>query len=105
MLYHIAEVARWDEACASGTYTASTLGLELDAVGFIHLCTAEQLDGVAARFYRGVEGLVLLHIDGALLDAPVVMEAVGDSGELFPHLYGPLKAQAVVAAEPFTAPD
>jgi uncharacterized protein (DUF952 family) len=104
MLYHIAETARWDEARATGTYTASTLGLELDGVGFIHLCTAEQLGGVAARFYSGVHGLVLLHIDESLLDAPVVMESVGDSGELFPHLYGPLRARAVVAVEPFVAP-
>ena len=104
MLHHIAEATRWDEARATGAYTASTLGLELDDVGFIHLCTTEQLEGVAARFYRGVQGLVLLHIDEALLDSPVVMEAVGDSGEHFPHLYGPLRVRAVVAAEPFVAP-
>ncbi len=104
MLHHIAEAARWDEACATGTYTASTLGLELDDVGFIHLCTTAQVDGVAERFYRGVEGLVLLHIDETLLDGPVVMEVVGDSDEEFPHLYGPLRVEAVVAVEAFRAP-
>ncbi len=105
MLYHIAEADRWDEARSAGAYTVSTLGLELAEVGFIHLCTAEQLDGVAARFYRGVDGLVLLHIDDDLLDSPVELEAVGDSGERFPHLYGPLPTDAVVAVEAFRAPD
>lgn len=105
VLFHLAEGHRWESSLASGRYTASTRGLELDEVGFIHLCTAAQLAGVAARFYRGVDGLLLLHIDPERCGAPIVFEPVGDSDELFPHLYGPLPVGAVVRIEPFDAPD
>lgn len=100
MLFHIAERARWHDARTTGEYTASTIGMELADVGFIHLCTAAQVAGVLERFYRGVPNLVLLHVDEALLDAPVVFEHVGDAPEPFPHLYGPLPCAAVVADEP-----
>jgi len=83
-------------------YTASSRGLELADEGFIHLSTAEQLPGVAGRYYAGVEDLVLLHVDPDLLVAPLVYEDVPGVGS-FPHLYGPLNVDAVVRVEPFTA--
>lgn len=104
MLYHIAERARWADACIEGVYTASTRGLELADVGFIHLCTFEQLAGVAERFYGGVDDLVLLHIDETRSDAPIHFEPVAGTGELFPHLYGALAVEAVVRAEPYHSP-
>lgn len=104
MLYHIAEAAHWAAARTAGSYTTSTRGLALAEVGFIHLCTAEQVTGVATRFYLGADDLVLLHIDEHRCTAPIRFEPVGDSGDEFPHLYGELPVEAVVAVEPYTVP-
>lgn len=54
-----------------------------------------------ARF-AGAADLVLLCVAPDRLRAPLRYE-VGDTGsdELFPHLYGPLNADAVVRALPF----
>lgn len=104
MLFHIADRHRWMESLDAGEYTASTRGAELAEIGFIHLCTAEQLHGVAERFYRGATDLVLLHVDEARLAAPLEYEPVGGTGERFPHLYGPLNVDAVVQVDdPFAA--
>jgi glutathione S-transferase len=100
-LFHIATVADWERAQADGAYRMSTLGRHLDEVGFIHLACAEQVEGVAARFYRGRTGLVLLEIDPARLTAPVRVEPVPGSTERFPHLYGELPVEAVRAVRPF----
>jgi len=108
VLFHLAERHRWERAVADGAYTASTLGRELADEGFIHLSRAEQVAGVAERWYAGVADLVLLHVDEARLRSPVVDEQVGTAADgtplVFPHLYGPLDVDAVVHVEPFTAP-
>jgi uncharacterized protein (DUF952 family) len=102
MLFHVADRARWEASVAAGEYTQSTRGMELADAGFIHLSTQGQVDGVLQRFYDGVDDLVLLHIDESLLTWPVVFEPVGDSGEEFPHLFGPLNPDAVVGTTALT---
>ena len=102
VIFHIADRERWERSVPERMYTASSRGLELAEQGFIHLSTAEQLPGVASRYYAGVEDLVLLHVDPALLVAPLVYEDVPGAGT-FPHLYGPMNVDAVVLVEPFSA--
>jgi uncharacterized protein (DUF952 family) len=66
---------------------------------FVHLSTLEQVHLPANRLYRGRNDMVLLYIDPAALDAPVRWEpgvATDPESMLFPHLYGPLPAHAVV---------
>jgi uncharacterized protein (DUF952 family) len=97
-IFHIADAAEWDEAAKSGTYTRSTRGLGLEEVGFIHCSYEHQVQGVADFAYADVTTpLVLLTIDPETLDAPIQE----DDG--FPHIYGPLNLNAVVAVEPFRA--
>jgi glutathione S-transferase len=54
---------------------------------------------VRERFHAEVEDpLVLLEIDTGLLDVPVVEEPPAPGvEETFPHIYGPLKPEAVVS--------
>ncbi|MCU1360684.1 MAG: hypothetical protein JWN99_1973 [Ilumatobacteraceae bacterium] len=99
MIFHIADRDRWLASLAEGRYTASTIERELADEGFIHLSTSEQVAGVLQRFYVGVPNLVLLHVDEALLTAPLVYEQLGDAPAPFPHLYGPLNTDAVVQVE------
>ncbi len=100
-IFHIATAADWAEARHLGHYTTSTRGRTLAEEGFIHASRADQWEGVRDRFYADVaEPLVLLEIDTDLLDVPVMEEAVPDSDETFPHVYGPLDVDAVVQVMP-----
>jgi uncharacterized protein (DUF952 family) len=96
MIYHFCPEATWAQAQHEGAYTADTLATE----GFIHLSRAEQLHLPANALVRGRTDLVLLEVDEDLLPQPAVDEDGGD-GMLFPHLYGPLPLDAVVAVHPF----
>lgn len=82
-------------------YRRSTIGASLEEVGFIHCSFAEQLDATRRRFYAGRDDVVVLHIDPELLDAEVRVEDLHGTGEAFPHVYGPIRLDAVVEARPF----
>jgi len=103
-IYHIATVSDWERAQRDGAYTTSTLGVTLEQEGYLHASRADQWEGVRDRFYAGVaEPLVLLEIDTDRLDVPVVEEPPAPGvEETFPHIYGPLKPEAVVAVTPLT---
>ena len=96
LIHHLALATDWAAAQVVGEYRVSTLGADLDEVGFIHASFAEQLAGTAARSYRAVsEPLVVLVIDPDRLGCPVVVEEVV-GGDRFPHIYGPVPTDAVV---------
>ncbi|MEP6816649.1 MAG: DUF952 domain-containing protein [Marmoricola sp.] len=100
-LFHIATVADWQAAQATGRYTTSTCGRTLAEEGFIHTSRADQWQGVRDRFYADVaEPLVLLVIDSELLTAPVLDEHVPGTDETFPHVYGAIEPGAVVRVLP-----
>ena len=97
MLFHIAHRADWDAAVTSGTYAVASIGAE----GFIHLSTGEQFMATAARYYSGVQDLVLLEIDQELLDPALLHFEVATHDEAFPHYYAPLLPSAVIAVHEF----
>lgn len=104
LIYHIATRADWERARASGEYTRSTVDKTLAEEGFIHASQAAQVARTANKFYRDVPGdLVLLVIDQARLRAEVRYEHVPGADLPFPHVYGPLNLDAVIAARPFAA--
>jgi glutathione S-transferase len=43
---------------------------------------------------------VLLTIDRSKVSAPIREDHVDEANDVFPHIYGPLEADAVVAVEP-----
>ena len=67
--------------------------------GFLHLCTPVQLPFVLEMHFAGRSGLVVLHLDAALL-VDVRWEVSEPGMDPFPHLYGQLPAGAVKAVEP-----
>ena len=107
MIYHITSRGLWQSAIESGEYSPPSLQTE----GFIHCSRSEQALGVANDFYRGGADLLLLCIDESKLSAELRWEApahpapaganhtIDDSA--FPHIYGELNLEAVVAAEVF----
>src|SRR5438128_2300205 len=96
-IYHIAVASDWEAAKAAGTYQISTRGQTLDQAGCIHASTAAQVDSTRMRFYQDAGELVLLEIDPERLHAEVRYEGG------YPHIYGPLNLDAVVAATPMEA--
>lgn len=95
---HIALPDDWEAARANGEYRVSTRNRSLDDEGFIHCSYPHQLEAVANRFYADVAELVIVHLDIDAIAPNVRPEpaAAGES-ELFPHLYSPILASAVVA--------
>jgi uncharacterized protein (DUF952 family) len=101
VIYHIATRADWKRSLEGGEYTRSSVDTTLAEEGFIHASAASQVAGTANRFYRDVPGdLVLLVIDVGLLRAEVRYEDVPGADLPFPHIYGPLNVDAVLAAQP-----
>ena len=89
VLFHIARRRDWEAAQRVGAYRISTLDRTLAQEGFIHLSFANQVRGVADRFYADVdEQLVLLSIDPSRLTASVVIEPVAGTEERSPTCTG-----------------
>jgi uncharacterized protein (DUF952 family) len=105
-IYHITSLAAWEAAQRAGEYRAASL----ESDGFIHFSRRGQVLEVANSFYEGDEGLVLLEVDTALLHGDLRLELPAGlpppegspPGERFPHLYGPLNLDAVVAVHDFS---
>lgn len=98
-IYHIATRADWEQARRDGAYTTSTAGRTLEQEGFIHASYAAQVAGVANAFYRdSPDDLVLLVIARGRVHAEVRDEDVPGADLPFPHIYGPLNTDAVLAA-------
>jgi uncharacterized protein (DUF952 family) len=99
-IYHIATAADWQQACRDGQYTTSTRGRTLAQQGFIHGSTAEQVAPVANMIYKGEPDLVVLVIDTERVGPEIKYEQVSGWDAPFPHIYGPLNADAVVETRP-----
>lgn len=99
-IYHIAVASDWRQARAVGEYTMSTRDKTLAEQGFIHASTADQVTSVANLIYKGVADLLVLVIDPQRVRPEIRYEQVPGSDSPFPHIYGPLNADAVVEARP-----
>jgi glutathione S-transferase len=95
-IYHIATASDWAQAQADGKYTTSTRGKTLAEQGFIHGSTADQVAPVANMIYKGLPDLLVLVIDADRVRPEIRFEQVPGWDEPFPHIYGPLNADAVV---------
>ena len=69
----------------------------LDTEGFIHCSTLEQVLGVANFLEPYSEEMQLLEIDEAKVKPEVRFEDAMQDGRLFPHIYGALNRDAIVA--------
>ncbi|WP_068277236.1 DUF952 domain-containing protein [Aldersonia kunmingensis] len=94
-LLHICTRGEWDDARRAGERRPESL----DAQGFVHLSSPEQVHLPANRLFLGRTDLVLLHLDPDALGAPVRWEpgvATDPESMRFPHLYGPIPVDAVI---------
>ena len=91
-LFHIVARPAWQAAVEGGEYRAESL----DREGFIHCSFASQVAAVANARYSGVDGLCVVELDPARVDARIVVEDSYGSGTAYPHVYGPIPPSAAV---------
>ena len=96
MVYHMCRADAWEEAVKAGVYRGSPQDL---ADGFIHFSTAEQVAESARRHRAGERDLVLVAVEDTMLGARLRWEPAR-SGDLFPHLYGPLDPSEAASVRP-----
>jgi uncharacterized protein (DUF952 family) len=96
-IFHITTADEAAAAHAAGTYRPAAF----DREGFIHCSYARQVIEVANRLFRGRTDLVLLEIDPSRLSGRVVEENLEGGREPYPHVYGELPEDAIVAVHPF----
>ncbi len=89
-ILHIAPREDW--SATTGDLEPASLATE----GFVHCSDPDQVLLPANAMFAGQTGLLLLVIEAARLTAPLVYEDCYESGMEFPHVYGPLSADAVV---------
>lgn len=90
MILHITTKEAWQTAVA--IYTPEGFAEE----GFIHCSTVEQVLKPANEMFHGRTDLILLCIDEEKVQADVIYEDCYETGQPFPHIYGPLNKDAVV---------
>ncbi len=103
-LYHLTLAEDWRQAKRQAYYPWSTRGLTLEQVGFVHASWLHQVAATYQRFYADAADVVLLALDPraiATAGVPIRQEPAPDTGEMFPHLYGPLPMGAVVLADAY----
>ena len=86
-VYKIARQSEWGEAERSGIYTGSP---DDKRDGFIHLSSAAQVRTTCAIHFAGEGDLLLVSLEAERLGPSLKWEA-SRKGDMFPHLYGPLR--------------
>ena len=91
IIYHLVPESHWESARFQQEYRAESLAAE----GFIH-CSKDhaQALAVANRLYGGRQDMLVLEVETECLDSPL-KEDPSRSGEIYPHIYGPLNTSAV----------
>jgi uncharacterized protein (DUF952 family) len=97
-ILHFTTPDAWAAAQAAGTLSPPSLADE----GFIHCSTFAQATATADRIFAGSGELLALIVDPARLSAPLRWERATDVADEFPHIYGPLNADAVVGTTVLT---
>ncbi|MDP2276121.1 MAG: DUF952 domain-containing protein [Archangium sp.] len=109
-MFHLALASEWKAGWRAGQYTPA----RFETDGFVHCCDDAQttLKVAAAYFSGAAEEVLVIELDEALLGVEVKREApvsvdgavhAHHDGRVFPHVYGPIPAAAVVRVVPLRA--
>ena len=94
--YKILSDAEMETLEHQGSFAGAPVDL---ADGYVHLSTAEQLQGTLDKHFAGRADLWVAAVDLEALGEAVRWEE-SRGGALFPHLYAPLPLSAVIAYSP-----
>ena len=96
IVYKVMSAAELQQMRRDGVFHGSPVDV---ADGYIHLSRGFQLAATLEKHFSGMAGLMLVAVDLSLLGDTVRWEPAR-GGELFPHIYGRLPVEAVVAVAP-----
>ncbi len=91
-VYKILARSEWDRARIAGRFEGSAVDVQ---DGYIHFSTAAQAGETARKYFSGQNDLVVLEVEGDDLGLDLKWEP-SRGGDLFPHLYASLAADAVL---------
>jgi uncharacterized protein (DUF952 family) len=100
LIYKLLSQGQWQQMQAAGAFTGSVVDL---ADGYIHFSTGAQAQETARRYFSGQSDLMVLTIETDDLSPDLQASLLWEpsrGGDLFPHLYKPLPAEAVLRAWP-----
>jgi uncharacterized protein (DUF952 family) len=96
LIFKIVPASLWRDAERAGVFAGSAVDLE---DGFIHFSTAEQLAETVTKHFAGERDLMLVAVEADALGDDLRYEP-SRGGALFPHLYAPLRLDAVRWTKP-----
>lgn len=101
-IYCLVPEAYWEAYADKSEYISRTYETE----GFIHATKGDELlVKVANRVYPAfADGLLVLEIEEARIKEKVLYEEASD-GLMYPHIYGPLNTDAIIAIKRMTRKD
>ena len=94
LIYKILTAPQWADLQRDGQTTGAPVDV---AYGFVHFSTAAQVRETASRHFARQDGLWLLALEADGLGDGLKWEP-SRGGDLFPHLYGPLRLADVTRA-------
>lgn len=97
LILHITQQSAWKAAIQAGSYPTPPIAAD----AFIHCSRPDQLTRVADYIFRGQQDLVLLCIATDRLTAKLDPEGLEEGDEEFPHIFGQINLDAVVAVLDF----
>ena len=92
-IYKVVSRRLWAEAEEAGVFRGAPIDLK---DGFIHFSAAAQVVETVARHFAGQDDLLLVEVDAGRLGEGLRWEA-SRGGDLFPHLYGEMRLDAVLS--------
>lgn len=95
-IFHLATPEAWAAARASGEIAPPSL----EAEGFVHCSTEDQVPGTIDRHFSAVDDLVLLQVDPTSVAHDLRWEE-GRPGEHFPHVYRAIALDEVLDVVPW----
>ena len=84
--------AEWAQFQADGVFAGSADDLR---DGYIHISTQQQAPGTLEKWFAGEAGVTALTLDADAFGADLKWEP-SRGGQLFPHLYRPLRLDEVI---------
>ncbi|MDC7233460.1 MAG: DUF952 domain-containing protein [Spirochaetales bacterium] len=97
LIYHIVTTSDFNRLSEKGFFIPQSLAED----GFIHCSYSHQVCGIANQLYRNSKELLLLEIDKTLTECSVIDEDLYNLNRDYPHIYGKLPLDAIVAKYPF----
>lgn len=92
MIIHCMKKSEWE-----AVKDEESFGFEsIERCGFVHCCEVRYLWRVLPNFEDGEDERVLLCLDEDRIGSPIVYEDDGGYGRIYPHVYGPIKTDAVI---------